>query len=133
MKLRYVFIVDAIVTLIFAAGLLLAPKTILNLFGLNAGSTVRNTAILNLIGQLLGAALVAPGLLSWFAGGMQDMSSRRSVAVVLFIFSIIGFGVSFFVGMLPQVMTTPGWAIVALFLLFTLGFAYFVFMRPEEI
>ncbi len=133
MKLRNLFLVGAVVTLIFAAGLLLAPKTMLTLFGLSVGATVRNNAILNLVAQLLGAALVVPGLLGWFAAGMQETGARRSVAVALLVFDVIGFGVSFFVGMLPKVMSAPGWAIVALFLFFTLGFAYFLFMRPSEI
>ena len=133
MKLRNLFIVSAAVALVFAAGLLLAPKTMLTIFGLSVGATVRSNAVINLVAQLLGAALVVPGLLSWFAGGMQDVGARRSVAVSLLIFEVIGFGVSFFVGMLPKVMAPAGWAIVALFLLFTLGFAYFLFMRPSEI
>ena len=133
MKLRNLFIVSAVVALVFAAGLLLAPKTMLTIFGLSVGATVRSNAVINLVAQLLGAALVVPGLLSWFAGGMQDVAARRSAAVSLLIFEVIGFGVSFFVGMLPKVMSPAGWAIVALFLLFTLGFAYFLFMRPSEI
>lgn len=133
MKLRNLFIVSAVVALVFAAGLLLAPKTMLTIFGLSIGATVRSNAVLNLVAQLLGTALVVPGLLSWFAGGMQDSGARRSAAISLLIFDLIGFGVSFFVGMLPKVMSAAGWAIVALFLLFTLGFAYFLFMRPSEI
>ncbi len=133
MKLRNLFLVGAVVTLIFAAGLLLAPKTMLGIFGLSVGATVRSNAVINLVAQLLGAALIVPGLLGWFAGSMQDSGARRSVAVSLLIFDLVGFGVSFFVGMLPKVMTAPGWVIVALFLLFTLGYAYFLFMRPSEI
>ena len=133
MKLRNLFIVSAVVALVFAAGLLLAPKTMLTIFGLSVGATARSNAEINLVAQLLGAALVVPGLLSWFAGGMQDVGARRSVAISLLIFELIGFGVSFFVGMLPKVMSPAGWVIVALFLLFTLGFAYFLFMRPSEI
>lgn len=133
MKMRYLFIVNAVVALIFGAGLLLAPKTMLTLFGLNVGTAVRSNSILNLIAQLLGAALVVPGLVSWFASSVQDSGARRAVAVSLLIFDVIGFGVSFFVGMLPKVMSAPGWGVVVLFLLFTLGFAYFLFMRPSEI
>jgi hypothetical protein len=133
MKLRNLFLVSAVVSLIFAAGLLLAPKTMLGIFGLSVGATVKYNAILSLVAQLLGAALVVPGLLSWFAGGMQDVGARRSVAISLLIFDLVGFGVSFFVGMLPKVMSAAGWVIVAIFLLFTLGFAYFLFMRPSEV
>ncbi len=133
MKLRNLFIADAVVTLVFAAGLLLAPKTILGIFGLTVGALAKSNAVVSLVAQLLGAALVVPGLLSWFAGNMQDSGARRSVAVTMFVFELVGFGVSFFVGMIPKVMTVAGWALVALFLLFTLGFAYVLFMRPSEI
>lgn len=133
MKLRYLFVVNTVVALIFAAGLLLAPKTILNLYGLTVGSAARNNAILSLVAQLLGAILIAPGLLSWFAASMPDTGSRRSVAVSLLVSDAIAFGVSLFVGMIPKTMSAAGWSIVLLFLLFTLGYAYFLFMRTEEI
>jgi len=133
MKLRNLFIVNTLVALVFAAGLLLAPKTMLTLFGLNIGSAVRTNATINLVTQLLGASLIVPGLLSWLAGSMQDPSARRAAAIPLLVFDLIGFGVSFFVGMLPKVMSSAGWAIVAIFLFFTLGFGYFLFMRPAEV
>jgi hypothetical protein len=132
MKLRILFIVHMIVVLIMAAGLLLAPKTILNLFGLSVGATVGFNASMNFVAQLLGATLVVPGLLGWFGSTMEAESARRSVALTLLIFNIIAFGVSFFVGMLPKVMSVAGWILVVLFLLFAAGFAYLLFMRPSE-
>jgi hypothetical protein len=133
MKLRILLIVHMIVMLILAAGLLLAPRTILNLFGLTVGTTVSFNASMNFVAQLLGASLVVPGLLSWFGSTMEEESARRSVALTLLIFNVVGFGVSFFVGMLPNVMAVAGWLLVVLFLLFAAGFAYFLFMRSSEI
>ncbi len=133
LKLRNLLIVHAIVMLVFAAGLLLAPKTILGLFGLTVGATVKFNASMNLVAQLLGAVLIVPGLLSWFAGGMEEIGARRSVAISLLVFNVVGFGVSFFVGMLPKVMAAGGWILVVLFLLFAVGFAYFLFMRSSDI
>ncbi len=130
-RLRNLLIVHAVVMLVLAAGLLLAPKTILNLFGLTAGTAVKPSASMNLVGQLLGAALIVPGLLSWFAGGM-DEGAQRSVTLSLLIFNAVSFGVAFFVGMLPKVMLVAGWILVVLFLLFAVGFAYLLFMRPAE-
>ncbi len=131
-KLRSLFLVHAIVMLVLAAGLLLAPRTIVGLFGLSVGTTVKFNAGMNLVAQLLGAALIVPGLLSWFAGAMEADGARRSVALSLLIFNAVSFGVSFFVGMLPKVMSAAGWILVVLFLLFAVGFAYFLFMRPAE-
>lgn len=132
MKLRLVLIVNTIVALIFAAGLLLAPKTMLALFGISVGSTVNFNASLGFVAQLLGAALTLPGLLGFFAGGMTDAGARRSVVISLFVFEVIGLAVSL-LGMLSKVMNITGWGIVALFLLFALGYGYFLFMKPSEI
>ena len=133
MKLRNLFVVDTIAALIFAAGLLLAPKPILGLFGLSVGGGVSINNSVNLVTQLLGAALIVPGLLSWFARDMSEVSARRSVAITLFVFDAIGFLVSLFVGMIPKVVSTTGWSIVGLFLLLALGHAYFLFMKQSEI
>jgi CBS domain containing-hemolysin-like protein len=133
LKLRNLLIVHAIVMLVLAAGLLLAPKTILGLFGLTVGTTVKANAGFNLVAQILGAALIVPGLVSWFAATMPDEGSRRSVAISLFVFNLVGFGVSLFVGMLPKAMIAAGWILVVLFLLFAVGLAYFLFMRPSDI
>ncbi|HSA99194.1 MAG TPA: hypothetical protein VLE49_00990 [Anaerolineales bacterium] len=132
MKLRNLLVVHAIVMLVLAAGLLLAPKTILGIFGLSVGTTVKFNASINLVAQLLGATLIVPGLLSWFAVGMEAEGAQRSVGMSLLVFNLVAFGVSFFVGVLPKVMTIAGWILVLVFLLFAAGFAYFLFMRPSE-
>ena len=132
MKLRYLFVLNTIVALIFATGLLLAPKPMLGLFRLSVGAGVSANASINFVTQMLGAALILPGLLSWFAGGMTEAGARRSTAVSLFVFDVAGLAVSL-LGMLSKVMSATGWVIVALFLLFALGYGYFLFMRQSEI
>ena len=131
MKLRYLFILNTIVALLFAAGLLLAPKTMLGLFDISAGTTVKANASLGFVAQLLGAALTLPGLLGWFASSMTDAGARKSVAVSLFVFHAIGFAVSL-LGMLSKVMSISGWAVVGLFLLLTLGYGYFLFIQQPD-
>jgi hypothetical protein len=96
------------------------------------GSTANFNASLGFVAQLLGAALTLPGLLGFFAGGMTDAGARRSVVISLFVFEVIGLAVSL-LGMLSKVMNITGWGIVALFLLFALGYGYFLFMKPSEI
>ena len=132
MKLRYLFVLNTIVALIFAAGLLLAPKTILGLFGVSVGGGVTANTSLNFVTQMLGAALILPGLISWFAGAMTEAGARRSVVISLFVFEVAGFAVSL-LGMLSKAMSITGWSIVGLFLIFALGYAYFLFMKQSEI
>ena len=133
MKLRNLFVLDTIVALVFAAGLLFAPKTLLDLFGLNVGAGVSINAKINLVTQLLGAALIVPGMISWLGRDMNDMGARRSIAMSLFVFDLIGLLVSLFVGMLPKVMAVTGWSVVILFLILCAGHAYFLFLKQSEI
>ena len=132
MKLRYLFVLNTIVALVFAAGLLLAPKTMLGLFGVSVGGGVTANASMNFVTQMLGAALILPGLISWFAGGMTEVGARRSILISLFVFEVVGLAVSL-LGMLSKVMSVTGWGIVGLFLIFALGYAYFLFMKQSEI
>ncbi len=132
MKLRYWFVFNALVVLIFAVGLLLAPKTMLSLLGLSLSSAVSFGATTNFVTQLLGAALIGLGLQSWFASGLAEVSARRASAISLFVFQVIGFALSL-LGMFSHLMSVMGWALVGIFLLLALGYAYFLFMRQSEI
>jgi hypothetical protein len=63
---------------------------------------------------------------------MTEAGARRSVAISLFIFAAISFVLSL-LGMLSNVMSVSGWIIVLLFLVFALGYAYFLFMKQSDI
>lgn len=132
MKLRYLFVLNTIVSLIFAVGLLLAPKTLLGIFGLSVGGGVTANASISFVTQLLGAALIVPGLLSWFAKDMIETGARKSVATSFFVFDAVGFAVSL-LAMLSKVMSVNGWVNVGIFLFFALGYAFFLFMKQSEI
>jgi hypothetical protein len=125
MTLRNLFLVSAVVALFFALALLLGTPTLLTLFKLKTGPSE------NLVAQLLGAALIVPALISWFARDVSDSGSRTAIVVPLFLFNAIGFVISL-LGMLAKAMGTNGWIIVILFLAFTLGFGYFQFIRASD-
>jgi|KBSSwiStaDraftv2_1062776.scaffolds.fasta_scaffold111130_3 uncharacterized membrane protein len=132
MKLSNLFVLNTIVALIFAVALLLAPKPILGLFGISVGSGVTANASMNFVTQLLGAALVVPALVSWFAREMTEASAQTAIARSLLVFEIIGLAISL-LGMLSKVMATTGWGIVGLFLFFTVGYVYFLFLKQSQI
>ncbi len=132
MKSKILFFINAIVALVFAAGLLLSSKTILGLFHLTVGTTSAANASMNYVAQLLGASMILAGLLSWFAGGMSEAGARRSSVISFFVFHLVGFAVSL-LAMLAKAMSTSGWGLVVIFLLFALGYGYFLFMKPADI
>ncbi len=126
MKLRYVFLVQTIVSLIFAIALLLGPAVTLQYFGLTQGNTEK------LLAQVLGSGLVGFALLSWFAKDFSDPKAREGGVISLLVFNVIGFVVSL-LGVLSKVTRSgSAWIVVILFLIFAVGLAYYPFMRPSE-
>lgn len=126
MKLRMIFLLNTVVAVLFALGLLLGPATVLKLFGLSAGKTEM------LLAQVLGAALLGFGALAWFARDLAEAQAVQAATVSLLIFGAIGFVVSL-LGMLSQVTRAgAAWFVVVLFLLFAAGYAYFQFAGPGE-
>jgi hypothetical protein len=125
MNLRNLFLFNMFVAIIFSLALLLGPNILLTKFGLKAGPSE------NLVAQLLGAALVVPGLLSWFAKDFNDHSAQKSVMLSLFLFHAIGFVVAL-LGQLSGAMKSPGWIIVTVFLALAMGYGYFLFAKPSE-
>ena len=61
MKLSNLLVINAIVALVYGISFVLAPTTVLSLFGLTQGTSEA------LAGQYFGVALIAIGLLTWFA------------------------------------------------------------------
>ncbi len=125
MNLRNLYLINMVVTLIFALALLLGPATVLGVYNMRTGSSE------NLEAQFLGAALILPALISWFAKDLTDMSARQGIGLSLFIFNVVVFVVSL-LGTLSGAMRSAGWSAVIIFLLLALGFGYFQFMRPNE-
>jgi hypothetical protein len=126
MKLRTLFTVDAIVSLLLALGLLLGPPTILKFFGLTTGKTEL------LLAQILGAALAGFAALAWMGRGLEDPSGAGAATVGLFTFSSVGFVVAL-LGVMAQVTRAGGaWVLVLLFLLSAVGYGYFLSTSNRE-
>jgi len=125
MTLRNLFLLSAFVALLEALGLLLGAPTMLTVLKLKTGASE------NLVAQLLGAALIVPALISWFARDVSDPGSRAAVVVPLFLFNAIGFVITL-LGVFSKAIGSLGWGLAILFLFFTLAFGYFQFIRNSD-
>jgi hypothetical protein len=126
MKLRTLFILDAIVSVLLAVGFLLGPAVLLKVFGFTTGKTE------TLLIQVIGAALIGFGALAWFAKDFADAIAVRGTVASLLIFSAIGF-VVVLLGLLSQVTRAgSAWLIALVFLLTAAGYGYFEFAGPRE-
>lgn len=81
------------------------------------------------ISQLLGAAFIGIGLLAWGARNDTGSLALRGIVLGLLIGDAAGFVVSL-IGQLSGWANPLGWSTVAIYLIFTLGYAYFQFIRP---
>ncbi|HUV91732.1 MAG TPA: hypothetical protein VMV80_01470 [Anaerolineales bacterium] len=126
MKLKSLFVFNAITAIIFGVGSVLAPQMIVSLFG----------ATLNPAGMLMmrygGAWLIGIGLLAWFVRNAVDSEARRAIVLAFLICYSIAFIVAL-ISQLAAVLNAFGWGTVALNLLLALGYGYFQFAKQQAV
>ena len=120
MKLRALLLIQAAVSIATALGFILAPSQMLSI---HLGAL--DTASVWLAREL-GGAVIGYGLLAWFARNVTDPQARRAIVIAL----LGSWGVGFVIALLRQLSgaaNANGWGAVAIYLLFTSGYAYFLF------
>ena len=124
MKLNVLFIITAIIALVFGIVFVLIPTWTYSLYG------IESAGMLNYMGQLFGAALIGIGLIAWFSRNAADSDVRKAVILSFFIADGIGFIIAL-IGQLNNVVNNLGWSTVIIYFLLSLGFAYFQFSKPK--
>ena len=125
MKLKILFIINAIVAIVFGVAFVLIPAKVYSMYAIESG------AGLDYMGQLFGAALIGYGLIAWLVRKAADSDSRRAIILAFFIASGIGFIIAL-IGQLNDVIGSLGWLTVAIYLLLAIGFGYFQFSKPSS-
>ena len=123
MKFSNLLVLNAVFGLIFGIGFVLIPTTVVNLYGVTPGPAV------NLVGQFFGVELIAVGLLSWLARNVMDSEAQGAITLAFLVSNVIGLIISI-IGTLSGVLNTFGWSAVVIYLVLSLGYAYFQFMKP---
>jgi hypothetical protein len=124
MNLRTFLIIASIIALVYAAGLILMPAFMNSTYGFGGSASEI------LLSRFFGVELLALGLITWLAKDMSSASVRPIITGSL-IGNAVGSIVAF-MGTVAGVMNAVGWSAVAIYLLLTLGFAYFQFMAPAK-
>ena len=125
MKLKILFIITAIVAIVFGVAFAIMPTQVYSLYG------IESSAGLNYMGQLFGAALIGYGLIALLARNAADSDSRRAIILAFFIADGFGFVIAL-IGQLNDVVGSLGWLTVAIYLILTIGFGYFQFSKPSS-
>jgi len=124
MKLKILLIINTIICFVYGIILVLTPATMLSLHSVTQGAGEK------LMGQYFGSALLAIGLLTWFARNVVDSEAQRAIILSLLISDVIGAIVSV-LGTVSGVMNAVGWSAVGIYSLLALGYAYFQFKKPS--
>jgi len=124
MKFSNFLVLNTIIALVFGIGLVFMPATVAALYGITSEPAV------NLMGQFFGTELLAIGLLCWFARSVSDSKAQGAITLAFLIANVVGLVVSV-MGTLSGVMNAVGWSAVVIYLVLSLGYAYFQFMKPS--
>lgn len=125
MKLKHLFTVNFIFALIFGVACAFFAGWVLRLYGLapEAGSLWTT--------RLVGGSLLGFASLMWFGRKTDSKDARRAIALALLIQDIVDIAAS----LLAQFgggINDLGWSNPVLHGLLALGYAYFLFVRPER-
>lgn len=125
MKLKTLFIITAVFFIINAPIALLIPRTQLSLYG------VTTCPGGNYMAQWAGLGSITIALIAWFSRNLAESEARRGIVLTLMIYFILGFVISV-LGTISGVMSAMGWSLVLIYLLFAIGYAYFLYKKPSN-
>ena len=124
MKLSYWMVAKAVVELFFGIGFVLMPVTVGAVFGmnLNAGGA--------LMAQLFGVAFIFGSIVLWLARNAPSSDAAlRAIVLAVVVSNALGFVVTL-LATLSGIWNALGWLPVGLYLVFGLGFASYLLVKP---
>ncbi len=123
MKLSTLFIINAIVAILFSLLFVFIPATTLSFYG------VQVSAAGLYIARLLGAAFLTFGIISWLVRDSGSSDAVRAIVLAFLVSDLVGFILSLLY-QLQGIANALGWSTVAIYLLLGLGFGYFYWSKP---
>ena len=126
MSYKLLFVLNAIAALIFGLVFLFVPVMMLELLG------AETYVVAVLLARFFGTAMIGFGLLLWFTKDVTDEAMQKWMAISMFICAMLGLILSV-IGVSPAsgVIRSNGWVTIVGYLLFTLGYAYLLFLKPK--
>ena len=126
MKLSYWMIAKAIVVLIFGVGFVLIPDILAGIYGMTFDPAA------TLMARLFGGGFILEAIILWFARNTdRDDVACQGIMIGVVVSNLIGFIVCL-LATLAGTWNAVGWLSVALYLVFGLAFAYFLFFKPKK-
>ncbi|MHA2252992.1 MAG: hypothetical protein ACXAD7_21695 [Candidatus Kariarchaeaceae archaeon] len=129
---KNVLTVNSVVAVVYGLLFVIIPEDAVDLYDV----TLNPEGILPIgvyMTQLFGASLIATGIFMWFIRGLPPSDMRRGIIAGLFTGEVLGVIITLMMQLDDDVdANAMGWTNVLVYLLFGLGYGYFLFMKPDE-
>jgi Ca2+/Na+ antiporter len=125
MSYRLMFTINAIVAAVFGALFFIMPEFVLTRFGAETYVATLFAA------RFFGGAMIMMGLLLWFLKDVTPVKMQKNVAMTLLAGSVVGFILSLFGITSIHIFRANGWVLLVVFGLFSLIYAYLLFLQPK--
>jgi hypothetical protein len=126
MTIKTFFMILAVLAAIHGIGFVLVPDPIASAYGVATSASTR------LMAQLFGGALLAWGLIIWFAKDFRDEAAVRGVLIATCIADAVSFIVAA-MATLAGTMNAMGWVAVLIYLFSGVGCGYFLTTQSRRL
>ena len=124
MKLSMMFMINAVVAVLFGLGFVLMPATVLSFYAVQLSDAGL------FIARLLGMEFIGFAIITWQLRYAEAGSGEvRGVMLGLWVSELLGFVCSLYY-QLQGIANGLGWSTVVIYLLLGLGFLYFYMKKP---
>ena len=124
MNYRILFAINALIAVLLGLGFLAVPSRALHQLG------VDEYAATKLVSQFFGTAMLAIGLLLWFAKDVNEANLQKGMGVALMVGAAAGLVISM-IGISEGILRSNGWIVALIYALLGFGYAYLVFLKPK--
>jgi len=124
MSYKILFVLNALVALVFGVGFLVVPTMALKQFGVDEYASTK------LVLQFFGTGLLTIGLLAWFAKNVSDAGAQKGMGIALLIGSLAGLVMSV-IGAATGSIRNLSWLPMVIYGLFVLGYGFMLFLKPR--
>jgi hypothetical protein len=124
MKLKTLMVITSIIGLLFGLSFFFLPAWTEASYGVNLDIGGQYIA------RLLGSVYLGYAVLLWLARNTSPSEARHAIVVGVFVSMLLGLVLAIY-DRIVGIENALAWSTVAIFLLLSIGFGYFAFIKPN--